>query len=242
MDGWIILSRNILDWRWFKNANTFRVFVYLLLKANYEPRDFENMTIERGQVITSYPKISEALCITEAQARTAVNHLKSTGEITVVPTSKFSVITIKNYELYQGFDRQNNSQMTVKKQSDNSQITAIKQYKQINKETKHTPLPPKGDVDGFSEFWQAYPRKTAKQAALKAWNKIKPDADLQQAILNALEQQKKSVQWQKDGGQFIPYPATWLNGRRWEDMQTQAVQAPPPTYEFDPNDPYKDWR
>ncbi len=111
-----------------------------------------------------------------------------------------------------------------------------------NTNTKNTPLSPKGKVDGFSEFWQAYPRKTAKQAALKAWNKLKPDADLQQTILSALEQQKRSVQWQKDGGQFIPYPATWLNGRRWEDMQIQVVQAPPPTYEFDPNDPYKDWR
>ncbi len=113
----------------------------------------------------------------------------------------------------------------------------------ITTTTTNTPLPPQGGaVDGFSEFWQAYPKKTAKQAAIKAWNKIKPDAELQQAILNALEQQKRSVQWQKDGGQFIPYPATWLNGRRWEDTQIQAVQAPPPTYEFDPNDPYKDWR
>jgi hypothetical protein len=69
----------------------------------------------------------------------------------------------------------------------------------------------------FDRFWFAYPRKRAKQSALKAWQKIKPDDSLLMTMLKALEHQKSSQEWQKDGGQFIPYPATWLNGRRWED-------------------------
>ena len=70
----------------------------------------------------------------------------------------------------------------------------------------------------FDRFWATYPKKTAKQNALKAWQKLNPDDKLTEEILLALEQQKKSVQWQKDNGQFIPYPATWLNGKRWEDI------------------------
>lgn len=235
VDGFIILDRSVIDWRWFKNANVFRVFVYLLLKANFKPRDFENMTIERGQAVTSYPKLSEALGITEAQARTAIGNLKKTGEITVNSTSKFSVITITNYDKYQRADRWNNSQITDqeqsnnrqtadKKQTDNSQITAIEQYKQINKENKktNTPLPPKGGEmadNGFEKFWKAYPRKKAKDAALRAWKKLKPDESLLNVILAAIERQKQSDQWRKDKGQYIPYPATWLNGRRWEDVE-----------------------
>lgn len=72
-------------------------------------------------------------------------------------------------------------------------------------------------ADSFQKFWQAYPKKAAKQTALKAWNKLKPDEELLKTILNALEQHKRSAQWQRDNGQYIPYPATWLNGRRWED-------------------------
>ena len=60
-NGFILLHRDILNWRWFKDANTFRVFIYLLLQANYEPHDFETMTIGRGQLVTSYPKLSEVL-------------------------------------------------------------------------------------------------------------------------------------------------------------------------------------
>ena len=90
------------------------------------------------------------------------------------------------------------------------------------------PISPKGDkpkkkpeTDSFSksfdDFWKAYPKKVSKSNALKAWKKLKPNDDLVREILSALEKQKQSSQWQKDNGQFIPYPTTWLNGKRWED-------------------------
>lgn len=69
----------------------------------------------------------------------------------------------------------------------------------------------------FEVFWAAYPRHTGKQDAYKAFVKLKPDEALMQAILAGIEKQKQSAQWTKDGGQFIPHPATWLNGCRWED-------------------------
>jgi hypothetical protein len=71
---------------------------------------------------------------------------------------------------------------------------------------------------GFSEFWEAYPRKVAKQATLKAWNKLQPDESLRAILLEALGRQKQSAQWTRDAGQYIPYPASWINGRRWEDQ------------------------
>jgi hypothetical protein len=70
---------------------------------------------------------------------------------------------------------------------------------------------------GFDQFWAAYPRKVSKAAAEKAWAKIAPDAAQLAVILAAVEAHKASEKWRKDAGEFIPYPATWLNGRRWED-------------------------
>ena len=75
--------------------------------------------------------------------------------------------------------------------------------------------------DGFASFWKLYPNKVAKPQALKAWKKIKPAGQMLADLMAGLDRQKAGEQWQKDGGQFIPHPASWLNARRWED------EAPP---------------
>lgn len=70
---------------------------------------------------------------------------------------------------------------------------------------------------GFAEFWEAYPRKIAKGAAMKAFAKLRADDALLASILKAVAAARNSDQWKADGGKWIPHPATWLNGRRWED-------------------------
>lgn len=72
-------------------------------------------------------------------------------------------------------------------------------------------------LEGFAEFWAAYPRKKSKATAERAWAKIRPGEKLQAEILAALEQAKQGRDWQKEDGQYIPYPASWLNARGWED-------------------------
>ena len=86
-------------------------------------------------------------------------------------------------------------------------------------QTPNTPPNPRkrgsaGD-DGFDAFWLAYPNKTAKQAAAKAFAKLAPSADLLDEILQAVARQKTWPKWVKDGGQFIPHPATWLGRQEW---------------------------
>lgn len=76
----------------------------------------------------------------------------------------------------------------------------------------------------FAEFWSAYPKKVAKQYALKAWKRLKPDADLHDKIMRAVEAQKRSEQWRRDNGRYIPNPTTWLNGGQW-DNETEEVSS-----------------
>lgn len=73
----------------------------------------------------------------------------------------------------------------------------------------------------FERFWKAYPKKVAKSTAAKAFKKAKVDESLLQDILKALEWQRETKQWKAEGGQYIPNPATYLNGRRWEDEQEE---------------------
>ena len=86
------------------------------------------------------------------------------------------------------------------------------------------PLTP--SPDGFGAFWSAYPRKAGKGDAEKAWKATK-GVNLQ-TILQAIERARATEQWRKDGGQFIPHPATWLRQKRWEDEAPTAAggQAP----------------
>ncbi len=71
--------------------------------------------------------------------------------------------------------------------------------------------------DGFEKFWSAYPKKTAKVEARKAWRKLKPSESLQTSILDDINVRRQCQDWMKDAGRFVPYPATYLNGHRWED-------------------------
>ena len=77
-------------------------------------------------------------------------------------------------------------------------------------------------VAAFERFWDAYPRKVKRQKALESWRRLAPDDALVETILGSVEQQKRSQQWVKDGGEFIPHPTTWLNQRRWEDQPPQT--------------------
>lgn len=82
----------------------------------------------------------------------------------------------------------------------------------------------KGEL--FSKFWKTYPKKRDKAKAQRAFLKIKNIEKVFPVMMQALEKQKASADWQKDGGQFIPYPTTWLNGKRWEDVEQVDIQPP----------------
>ncbi|WP_287827100.1 hypothetical protein [Oscillibacter sp.] len=96
----------------------------------------------------------------------------------------------------------------------------------------------------FAEFWSAYPKKVAKQYALKAWKRLKPDADLHDKIMRAVEAQKRSEQWRRDNGRYIPNPTTWLNGGQW-DNETEEVRSDAEdrrdTQQHDAGGTGKDW-
>lgn len=79
----------------------------------------------------------------------------------------------------------------------------------------------------FDEFYQKYPKKVKKQDVQKWFKKNKPSPILFETMMNSLEKFISSQGWQKDNGQFIPYPTTWLNQRRWEDenIEGKAMSA-----------------
>lgn len=73
-------------------------------------------------------------------------------------------------------------------------------------------------AEAFEVFWKLYPNKKSKKDARKAWEKLKPSAELRQTLMTALGGHRLSRDWTKDDGQYVPMASTWLNGERWTDV------------------------
>lgn len=100
-------------------------------------------------------------------------------------------------------------------------------------ETKNPPTPQGGDA-AFDRFWQTYPKKVAKHAALRAWKRLSPGTALAEIIIADVGRRRSSPGWTKDSGQYIPNPATYLNSKRWEDELPQVAPAQPTAPEIEP--------
>lgn len=142
MEGWICLHRKILKWEWYQDTNTFRVFMHLLLSANWEDTKYMGMLVKRGSLVIKQVKLAEELKLSHQQVRTSLLKLKSSEIITIKTYNKFSLVTIVNYSSYQDKEineqQAGNNQITSRQQTNNKQITSIdKQEKQINNITNN---------------------------------------------------------------------------------------------------------
>jgi len=110
--GWVKLHRKMLDWEWYDNLNVWRVFIHCLLMANFKDKKWHGKTIKRGSFVTSSIKLAKEVCLGRQQTRTALNKLKLTNEITIKTTSKYTEITVNNYNRYQQDNQHNNQRVT----------------------------------------------------------------------------------------------------------------------------------
>ncbi len=123
-NGYIKINRDILGWRWYHDINVKSVFLHILLNANYEDSEFQNVNVERGEWVTTLGTIESDLKLTKQQVRTAIDKLKSTGEITCRKYSRFLVITVVSYDLYQSTPTP-----TRKQHESNTKSTRNQQHK-----------------------------------------------------------------------------------------------------------------
>lgn len=111
-NGYIKLHRSILSWEWYNDINTRGLFIHLLLSARWEDTRCMGQVIKRGQLCTTVRELSELNGLSTRQTRTALEHLQSTGEIKIQSTPSFSIITVVNYEVYQGAAGATNERQT----------------------------------------------------------------------------------------------------------------------------------
>lgn len=164
-DGnYIKINRSILEWEWYKDQNTKDLFLHMLIKANWKDGKFQGTTVPRGSFVSSISKLSSEISLTEREIRTAISHLKMTGEVTSKTTNKFTVFTVLNYDLYQSNDKQNDNQLPSERQADDKQTTTIEEVKkEIREEEKK---------EKNNTVFDNTVRSTEVQQVIDAWNSL----------------------------------------------------------------------
>ena len=120
---YIKLFRKLINWEWYSDVNTTRLFVHCLLKANWKAGDWKGIHYEKGQFITSLESLSKETGLSVREVRTALKHLISTREVTSKKLQKGRIITINNWCEYQTSDKVTDKQVTRKRQGSDKQVT-----------------------------------------------------------------------------------------------------------------------
>lgn len=128
-NGWLRLHRSMVDWGWYDEPNTKVVFLHLLLTANWKESEYHGYTIKAGDAVFGTESLARELSLSRQQVRTALNHLKKTGEITIKSTNKFSVATIENWAKYQLKCDGATNNLTNEQPTNNQQVTTLEEIK-----------------------------------------------------------------------------------------------------------------
>ena len=228
--GFIKLHRKIIEWEWYSDVNVCRVFLHLLLTANFENKKWQGIDISRGQVITSLEKLGKSTTLTIQQVRTALNKLKSTHEITIKATKLHTFITLTNYNLYQDIiieintpnNTPDNNSSTNDQQRINKGATTTKEGKE-EEERKRMEEEKKLLIESqFESFWQSYKaihtgkgvKKEANQSFLKALKKSSFE-EIELGLKNYMADcHSKNI--------YTKQVSVWLNKECWKGEYTQG--------------------
>lgn len=202
-----------------KSVNTmtdfqFRLWTYLLTYVDDYGRGSADPELLKGFV---FPRRKG---VTEATIEKALQDLANIGSILLYDVDGESYFCFPNWADHQRIQTKKSRFPSpddgTSKKSTVSHGESPSESNPIQSESKYKSESEDNACEDFEKFWSAYPRKAgSKQKAFESFKKAGVSLEI---LLEAIENQKKSAQWCKDDGQFIPHPTTWLNGKRWEDQ------------------------
>ena len=180
-NGFITLQRQIIDWEWYDDANTFRLFIHILLKANHTDKNYRGTLIKRGTFLTGRDVLAKETGLSIQQIRTGLKKLKSTNEITIKTNSKGSVVQVVKYNDYQSVT----SKVTNKQPASNQQVTTTNNDNNVNNENN--------SIDVYRKFAHLSISKIEFQKLREFWSKQQIDDVLDNIENWAKNDTKKSL-------------------------------------------------
>ena len=138
--GFVRDYRSTVDWEWFTDVNTAHLWEYIRLRANYEPSRFRGIEIKRGQMLESIDTMAKKTGLTYKQVRTALNHLKKTGEIECQRARYGMLVTVIKYDIFQYQSpmkgTQSGNELAMNGQLEGNERATYKEYKEVKKNKK----------------------------------------------------------------------------------------------------------
>lgn len=162
MNKYIKLYRSLLEWEWYSDINTARLFIHMILKANWVDGKFKGQVIPRGSFASSIATLADETKLTNDEIRTAIKHLLLTNDITKQSFSKYTVFTVVNYEKYQGVPKQNTEESTSNSHSIPTLLPTIIENKEIKNKKNNNKLCKADALALFETLWKMYPNKKGK--------------------------------------------------------------------------------
>lgn len=145
MSGWIKLHRQIVNWEWYSDSKTFRLFLHLLLTANHKDNNYRGKLIKKGCLVTGRELLSAQTGMSVREIRTCLERLKSTNEIAIKTNSKGTEIQVINYEKYQS----TTNETTNERPTNDQQTTTNKNDKNDKEEKENKTIP---SIDDFVAY------------------------------------------------------------------------------------------
>ena len=216
MSGWIKLHRSLIDWEWYTDHNTSRLFIHCLLRANHTDHEWRGIFIKRGSFYTSLNTLSSETGLSLRQIRTSFDKLILTGELTSSGMARGRMITIHEYDSYQDGDRLNGSQMTGKRQADDRVATTNKNDKKEKNDNKDSLR----DSE-FDQVWALYGKKGNKKTSKAKYLKL--SETVIQDLLNHIPVYVLST----PDKQYRKNFETYLNQEVWNDEVTHETHQQP---------------
>lgn len=239
--GHVKIHRKILEWGWYRDINTFRLFIHMLLKANWKDGQFKGTTVPRGSFVSSYPRLAEECGLTINELRTVLKHLKSTGEVTVTTNNKYSIFTVNNYCKYQDTNKRGDSQSTGNTHSINSPLTTIEEKKErkniklnniITKDDNIICPEPENSAPNSSGILLILNDKTLYNVPLdriSTWKDAYPAVDIEQELKRMASWLECNSSRRKTRRGIERFINTWL-ARAQDSAKPQAVNERRDTY------------
>jgi len=223
--GWITLHRRILDWEWHAVPEMVSLWIHLLLMANHRDKKWMGIEVKRGQIITGRAALSEKTGLSERMVRSCLARLQKCECISIKTTSRFSIITVLNFDTYQ--NETDAKRPTIDQQSTNNRPTSDQQSttnNNVNNVNNVNNLSPcarqensfSEDPD-FDRWFAGYKKPIGKTTARDRWSFLRDDD--RQGCLAALPQYLAAY----PDPRYRKNPTAYLEGRHWEDDLSAIV-------------------
>lgn len=227
MSGFIALHRTLLDWEWYSEPNTCRVFIHCLLKANWKDKNYRGKVVKRGHFLTSLEVLAQETGLSVRNVRTAVKNLKTTNEVTVISTRQGTEIIVNNYDSYQEPTSKATHELTDERQTADKQVTSTNKGNKGNKVISNRAAPKKTRLKAEFELPVDWIESATNYWAKAQCFDLSPQAEFEAFKNHHIAKASTSADWKRSWATWYSNALKFIQEKRGRYAANQQLNQQP---------------